>query len=324
MTTTDYEAMLDTKAWGAKANAEIAQSLALQENLKDTILDKNATITSLNETVLKQAAEIAALKDQITPPKPPLPFAVPAGYALDKYDLFDGTTIDKTKWNIRTGGLNAPREEYNTPNNIKMLSPGLRIVTQREAMGGKSWTSAYIDSAGLMTFGMNSLIVVKARVDDLSTNASGIWPCPLWVRGDWPGEIDAAEMYGWPFLNPARTNATENARMRSNFGATVHSNTAGGTTNKKQGRQPANPTDGLLKPDKFYEWGIIVDDTTGITLLFNDGSGLKPLVDAWARPNPMSWDYLAGVGIPKSAFAGTGHARIQTQVGDTYWGPSSL
>lgn len=319
---TDYEVMLDTKAWGAQANAEIAEALALQEALKDTIVDKNATIIGLNEEKLALEARIRELEAQTPPPTPTMPFTLPAGWALDKYDLFQGTSIDKTKWNVRTGGLGAPRQEYNDPAALVMRNPGLRIVTERMAMpGGKTWRSGYIDSAGFMTFGMNSLIVVRARFDDLYNNASGLWPCPLWLRGDWPGEIDSAEMYGWPFLNPARTNTTENNNMRGNFSGTVHEDTNGQL--QKQVRQPANTSGGLIKAGTWYEFGISITDADGIALLFNNGSGLKPLPDAYSRANPMSWSYLDSVGIPKSAFQGNGHARIQTQVGDSYWGPPS-
>lgn len=312
----DYEAQLDTKAWGAKANAEIADALALQENLKDTILDKNAVITGLNEEKAVLEARIAELEALVPPPAPVLPFTVPAGWALDKYDTFTGTAIDKTKWNARTGKLGTPREEYNNEGALLMRNPGLRIRTERKDIGGMKWSSGYIDSAGFMTFGMNSLIAVRWRLDDLWDAAAGIWPCPLWIRGDWPGEIDNPELYGYPF-GPARTNATENAAQRGNLSATVHESTSG--TLQKTVRQPTNVAGGLIKAGTWHESRIAITDAEGITLWL-DGALLP---DMYGRPNPMSWSWLDSIGIPKSSFQGTGHARIQTQVGSPYWGPST-
>lgn len=295
------------------AQDALAAEKVLTENLKTTILDKNATIVALN-------AEIARLNAIISPPPVVVSVipAAPAGWQTTFSDDFRKATIDKTKWNVRLGPLGAPREEYNKAENIATGPNGLIGTTKREEIGGKHWSSWYIDSAGLMPFSMNSRVECEFSMDSIWENASGLWPCPLWLRGDWPGEIDGPEMYGWPFLNPARTDAKVNTATRGNYQSTIHSNTMGGSTNKKTVRQPVNAVDGNIKAGVKYRCAIDLTDE-GITTYF----GQAPIADLYNRPNPMTWAYLATLGIPKTAFTGTGHARLQTQVGDSYWGPSN-
>jgi hypothetical protein len=292
----------------ATLQGQLATAVDLNVNLKATIEQKNILIA-------QQAAEIARLQGQIPPT---LPFTDPAGWKTVTYDLFDEPSLDLTKWTAKIGGLGAPREEYNRAENIKTGS-GLVITTKRESFGGKSWTSGYITSDNLMEFDINSFVEVKATLPPLWDNASGLWPCPLWVRWDGPAEADLWEAYGWPYLNPARTNATENARQRGNGAATTHNDTmATGSAAKRMVTQPANlnPT---IADGSTHVWGFEFTDI-GICY-YLDG---KPIADIYAssRPNPASWAQLASKGILKSNFSGKGHLRIQTQVGDSYWGPS--
>lgn len=301
---------------------EYLQSVSALALSQSKVNELGAAVADLTAKNAAQAAEIERLKALIPPPVvvPPtsaIP-AAPAGWVTTFSDDFRGPTLDLTKWNVRTGPLGAPREEYNKAENISTGINGLVGTTKREEIGGKHWSSWYIDSAGKMTFGMNSRIEVEFAMDSIWDNASGLWPCPLWLRGDWPGEIDGPEMYGYPFLNPARTNAATNAATRGNYQMTVHSNTQGGSTNKKTVRQPVNAANGNIQANVKYRCAIDLTDV-GITYYFGNAA----VVDVYARPNPMSWEWLATQGIPKSAFTGTGHARIQTQVGDSYWGPSS-
>lgn len=130
------------------------------------------------------------------------PVPVPAGWALDWHDEFDGTALDRGKWVPEPGGQdngNNEKQFYTErPENLRVLDGMLVLEARREAYGGKEFTSARIKTAGLQerTYGR-----YEARIK--IPRGQGIWPA-FWMLGadirtvGWPrcGEIDIMENIG--------------------------------------------------------------------------------------------------------------------------------
>ncbi len=130
---------------------------------------------------------------------------IPQGYVLLWEDLFDGTSLDLSTWNIEEGGSgfgNAELQYYRKENVMVGKEPSsgancLIITAKRESYGGKQFTSARINTMNKKTFKYGRF---DARVK-LPLTANGLWPA-YWLMGNdyslngWPrcGEIDIMEM----------------------------------------------------------------------------------------------------------------------------------
>ncbi len=139
---------------------------------------------------------------QAQTPAPAQPILVPAGWAIDWHDEFDGTALDRGKWVPEPGGQdngNNEKQFYTErPENLRVAGGMLVLEAHREAYGGKEFTSARIKTAGLQerTYGR-----YEARIK--IPRSQGIWPA-FWMLGadiktvGWPrcGEIDIMENIG--------------------------------------------------------------------------------------------------------------------------------
>lgn len=113
-------------------------------------------------------------------------------------DEFNGTSIDRTKWNVANGkvrGDTEPATFRDDPNNVYLKDGNLVIRTVVEEYGGYHATSGYLDTRGLFssTYGKFEM---RAKL----TYGNHIWPA-FWSMGNlgnWPynGEIDIMEFDG--------------------------------------------------------------------------------------------------------------------------------
>jgi len=130
-------------------------------------------------------------------------------YQLVWSDEFNNTTtsvVDNTKWNIDSGigsnndGWGNDEKEYYTSRdtNIIVKNGCLTITALKELYGGKSFTSARINTKGLFEHAYGR---IEARIK--TPYGPGIWPA-FWMMGAnndsvvWPdcGEIDIMELRG--------------------------------------------------------------------------------------------------------------------------------
>lgn len=118
------------------------------------------------------------------------------GYKLVWQDLFDGTELNRSRWNIEVngdGGGNSELQYYSDrESNVRVgqdeKGNGCLILTAvRENYMGKSFTSGRITSKGLIAFKHGK---VEASIK-LPKTANGLWPA-FWMMGN---DIDAV---GWP------------------------------------------------------------------------------------------------------------------------------
>jgi len=114
-------------------------------------------------------------------------------------DEFNGTSVDTTKWNVRTEATSYD-EVYNLPANVTETGGNLIITGKRESYGDKPYTAGYLDTIGKKGFRYGKF-EMRAKLPDAKGVSRGIWPA-WWMRADngATGEIDAMEAWGDPGL----------------------------------------------------------------------------------------------------------------------------
>lgn len=191
---------------------------------KADLLARITKAQSVGATILSNmtaAKKLAQGIDVDTPPVvvPPVDDAVLPGWTLTFRDEFDA--LDPAKWNVRDGQGNANEQSWLLARNVTITDSCLAITVKREAAGGRAFTSGYLDSIGKFSqrFG---LWQVRARLNTPIGTSQGIWPAPLWLRGDTsPMEVDLIEAWG---VGKAALNGY---RPGSGSGS-IHQDTGGG------------------------------------------------------------------------------------------------
>ena len=128
----------------------------------------------------------------VTPPVDP----TPSGWKLAWADEFDGAAVDTAKWNVRNNTSLSYDLAYLTKNNVAVRDGSLFITAKRQTLGGRDYTSGYLDTIGKMsrTYGR---FEVRAKLPTADGSSAGLWPA-FWLRPDdgGIGEIDIMEAVG--------------------------------------------------------------------------------------------------------------------------------
>ncbi len=148
------------------------------------------------------------------PPVPPATTPVPAGWTLDMSEDFD--TLASTRWNIKNNTSASNEDSYLLARNTSLSDGVLRIQGKLESVGGRNYTSGYVDTIGKYSLPNHFRAEVRAKVPF----EQGLWAAPLWFRPTTGGvgEIDLVETYG-------------NERAKPTFHQTIH--TEYGSTHKQ-------------------------------------------------------------------------------------------
>ena len=175
-----------------------------------TVAASNVAGTSAQSTVVT-----VTLAGTSTIPAPP------AGWTTSFVDDFTGAAIDSSKWNVRNNTSNSNEQSYLLSRNVTVADGLLSITAKREAVGGKAYTSGYVDSIGKFSQ-RYGIWQVRAKVNTPIGSSQGMWPAPLWLRGDSsPMEVDLIEAWG--------TGPTVLNGYRAGSGsASIHQDTNGG------------------------------------------------------------------------------------------------
>jgi beta-glucanase (GH16 family) len=151
----------------------------------------------------------------------------------DEFTQADGSSPDATKWGYDIGngdnGWGNNQQEYDTSrtNNVRIQGGNLVIEADQESYGGKSYTSARMNTKGFASWAYGR---IEARIK--IPRGYGIWPA-FWMLGtnitagvNWPtcGEIDIMENIG---------NITNNEQKKV-YG-TIHGPQGGGDYNGGSG-----------------------------------------------------------------------------------------
>jgi beta-glucanase (GH16 family) len=137
-------------------------------------------------------------------------------------DEFSGSSVDTSKWTVWNNTTLSYDAEYITsrPQNLFEQNGILTLRALKESLGGRSYTSAYLNTIGKQNFGVGYRYEIRAKTPTQPNTSAGIWPA-FWLRSnETPAELDLAEWYGNP--QPSDTRAKFNK-----FTITVHSDTSG-------------------------------------------------------------------------------------------------
>lgn len=154
----------------------------------------------------------------VTPVTP----VAPAGMTFDWSDEFDGTGLNSAVWNYDTGtgngtGWGNNELQFYQASNATVANGVLTIEAKRESVGGKSYTSARVQTSRKKTFGYGRF-EMRAKLP----STQGLWPA-FWLLGNtcnsfnlyggtvnWPncGEIDIMEMIGGAGTRDFTTHGT--------------------------------------------------------------------------------------------------------------------
>jgi beta-glucanase (GH16 family) len=123
--------------------------------------------------------------------------SAPSGAKLVFDDEFNGTSVDRSKWNVRDKSWASNELSIDTAraSNVSVGNGVLTLRAQRERYTAYSmtrdYTSGYLDTIGLMSrqYGRWEM---RAKLP----TAKGLWPA-FWLRSDHsPGEVDILEAIG--------------------------------------------------------------------------------------------------------------------------------
>jgi beta-glucanase (GH16 family) len=128
---------------------------------------------------------------------PPSPPSSPTGAKLMFDDEFNGSAVDRSKWNVRNNSWASNEMSIDTsrPQNVSVSGGLLTIRAQREryTVNGttRDYTSGYLD-----TMGLSSQKYGRWEMRAKLPTAQGLWPA-FWLRSDHSGgEIDILEAIG--------------------------------------------------------------------------------------------------------------------------------
>jgi beta-glucanase (GH16 family) len=156
-----------------------------------------------------------------TTPAPEPTTSAPSGWRLSFADEFEGSSVDASKWNVRNNTYNNNEQSYLLARNVSVNNGILNVTAKQETVGGKNYSSGYLDSIGKFSQ-RYGLWKVRAKLNTPIGTSQGIWPCPLWLRGDTSlMEMDVVEAWG--------TGSTVlNGYRAGSASASIHQSTHGG------------------------------------------------------------------------------------------------
>lgn len=170
----------------------------------------------------------------------PKPHHTQPHWTLIWSDEFNGTSIDTTKWNVidHTGDINNELH-YHTPNAVSVSGGNLIIKSDKQNLGGRSYTSGKLTTQGKFdfTYGRIEIRSRQAATQGLHSaewllhyQCNGYEPCTTW-----PPEFDIVEVLGqdsstayhsvhygtcrdcrWP-NNDSSTSAVQGSNFTSEF-----------------------------------------------------------------------------------------------------------
>jgi beta-glucanase (GH16 family) len=138
--------------------------------------------------------------------------AVPAGWKVAFEDTFAGTSVDRSKWNVRDNTTQNNMDGRNWAKNAIVKDGVLSFSSGAPGADGK-WPCGYLDTIGKFSFQYGR---VEARMrHPWGADATGFWGA-FWLRPDDGGDGEIDVMEAWPakgeigptLHNDYRTGAT--------------------------------------------------------------------------------------------------------------------
>lgn len=100
-------------------------------------------------------------------------------------------SLDRNRWNLRDGLERDNDDDFVSARNVTTRGGHLVIQARREVVGGRDYTSGFVDTDGLYSLPSTFQVRVRAKVP----MRYGLWAAPLWLRpaDRGAGEIDLVE-----------------------------------------------------------------------------------------------------------------------------------
>jgi len=160
--------------------------------------------STLSTSSLDESSSVSSLPNGLQPLVPyqdTLEPTLEGGWVSVWADEFNGTELDRTKWNIEVNGDGGGNQElqYYREENIGVSDGNLTITAKKEYYLGKQYTSGRINTKYRMDIRYGR-IKVRARLPGGRGTWAAIWMMPLFNEyGTWPrsGEIDIMEYVGY-------------------------------------------------------------------------------------------------------------------------------
>ena len=98
------------------------------------------------------------------------------------------------RWSKRHESSNSNEDSYLLASNVRVRGGKLRIQARKQRVGGRHFTSGYVESNGKVELPNYFKVRIRAKVP----MEKGLWAAPIWFRpADYSGgEIDLIETYG--------------------------------------------------------------------------------------------------------------------------------
>jgi beta-glucanase (GH16 family) len=163
---------------------------------------------------VKQPVVLAATPPvPASPPPTDRPGARLPGWRLVWWDEFDGTALDRSRWNVRDGEPRDVDLGCNVDDGATVFVAGgmltLRAQRRGTLCGGqpRQYTEGYLDTIGKASF-RHGRFEIRAASPTGPADSQGLWPA-FWLRPDdgGNGEIDVVELPGGVDHHRAATQA---------------------------------------------------------------------------------------------------------------------
>lgn len=140
---------------------------------------------------LPQAPEASSSSSSPSSPSSSSTTSAPAGWRADMSEDFN--SIAPSRWQVKDKTYSSNEESYLLARNTSVSNGVLRIQGKKEKVGGRNYTSGYIQTNGKYSVPNYFRAEVRAKVPF----EQGMWAAPLWFRPtSGAGEIDLVETYG--------------------------------------------------------------------------------------------------------------------------------
>lgn len=280
-TTASYVSTSISTATGSDTQASAGVLVGGQHAV---LLDGISVTSSVVVAPVPQPVDVAA-----PPPTPssPAPSGLPGGWPTVLFtDYFDGTSVDTSKWNVRTD----TQSNHSGRNFAKTCTVANGYLSIRSGTDNDidpvahPWVSGYLDTKGKFS-ARYFRAEIRARIPWGST-AWGFWPA-YWLRPDdgGLGEIDVFE--GWPKHNDLHMT------LWRDYTGTPH------VESSHLGTPGFDPT----------QWHVYAVE--------KEAGSMKFYVD-----DALQWDATSSASWRSEAFdrAVNWHLRVQLQIGGSYGG----
>ncbi|PYI37311.1 hypothetical protein CVS30_15975 [Arthrobacter psychrolactophilus] len=218
---------VQAKAWAVGTTTPANWSVSVTDATTSKISTAGAVAVSAYLTGSSQASTLryddiklaSMVQEAVAPTTPPVSSAYRPGWGEPVFQ--DEFTSNVSKWNVRDNDSLSYDKARIKAANVSVSDGLLHIVSKRETVDGRDFTSGYLDSIGKFEqqYGRWE---VRAKIPTTPGDSRGIWPA-FWLRNAGVGEVDIMEAWGDPFTNPTIVGTSS---------LTAHESTNGGGARK--------------------------------------------------------------------------------------------